>query len=200
MREEMNDEQRQNSQTTQPGVEKKDTVLPETHLLQRTMQKTSDAFTRRVSQFRYGSGEARITNVELLNLNNEMISVVEFNQSVKIRIYFESYQKKKLTVIYNVRDDKKIQITGSNLLLADQDLLEVQPGDSFLIEYTTRFPLQEGSYSIQVALNEPIILEQTANFFDFVDDAVIFTVSKWEKSRVFSKVYLFPSVEIQQIS
>jgi lipopolysaccharide transport system ATP-binding protein len=198
MREEMNAEQHKSNPISQLPSEKSSAGPSETHTRTKALSKTSAEFTHRISQFRYGSGEAQVTYVELLNMEDEPISNVEFNQSVKIRIYFEALRQKTLTVIFNVRDDKKIQVTGSNLLLAGQSLLEVHPGNSYLVEYTTRLPLQEGIYSVQVALNEPVVLDQTVSFVDFVDDAVVFTVAKWEKARVFSKVYLFPSVEIKQ--
>lgn len=157
-------------------------------------------FARRVSLFRYGSGEAQIVLVELLNMDDEPISLVEFNQEVKVRIYVEVFQKKTLTVIFNVRDDKKNQITGSNLLLAGHSLLTAEPGDFFKVEYALRLPLIEGLHSIQVALNEPIVLDQAANFIDFVDDAVVFTMARRAEYRVFSKVYLFPTVEVRKLS
>ena len=116
-------------------------------------QRNQKNLTGRVSQFRYGTGEARITYVELLNMDDEPISMLEFNQSVKICIYFEAYEQKLLTVNFNVMDDKKNNITGSNLMLTGQSLLEVHPGDYFQVDYTVRLPLAEGGYSIQVTFN-----------------------------------------------
>ena len=162
--------------------------------------KRSDEFNRRTAQFRYGTGEARITYVELLNLNDETLTQVEFNQDVKIRIYFEAYETRTLSVNFNIVDDKKIQITGTNFLLVGQPLLNVEFGDLYRVEYAIRLPLQEGNYAIQVALTEPVIQDQTANFLDYVDDAFVFTMSRWEKAKVWSKVYLFPSVQVTNIS
>jgi lipopolysaccharide transport system ATP-binding protein len=157
--------------------------------------KRSEEFDRRVAQFRYGTGEAHITYAELLNMDNEPISMVEFNQNVKIRIYFEVYEQNLLSVNFNVRDNKKNNITGSNLLLADQSLLEVRPGDCYQVDYAVRLPLAEGVYSIEVTLTEHII-----NFVDFIPDAIVFTISGWKNSKVWSNVYLFPSVDIEIIS
>ena len=58
----------------------------------------------------------------------------------------------------------------------------------------------EGEYSVQAFLTEPVIPDQTANFVDVISDAVVFTVSRWEKARLWVNVYLFPSVEIKAIS
>lgn len=200
MREEMNAEQRGLRPAYSALSAESERGVTNARPVEGVVLKRSDEFDRRVSQFRYGTGEARVTYVELLNMDDESISLVEFNQSVKIRIYFEAYEQKLLSINFNVMDDKKNQITGSNFLLVGQSLLEVRAGNCFQIEYSLRLPLHEGNYSIQAALNELIIPGQVANFVDFVDDAVVFTVAKWEKARVNSKVYLFPSVEIKTIA
>ena len=59
---------------------------------------------------------------------DEPINLVEFDQKVKIRIFFEAYEQKILSVNFNLMDDKKNNITGSNLLLAGEPVLEVRPG------------------------------------------------------------------------
>jgi len=53
-------------------------------------------------------------------------------------------------------------------------------------------------FSTCVSLTEPVVIDQTANFVDFIDDAVVFTVSRWTQARLWSKVYLFPSVEVMK--
>jgi lipopolysaccharide transport system ATP-binding protein len=200
MREEMNTEQRGLSPASQINSERQKKVPVVLPPQSGFTLKRSEEFNHRVSQFRYGTDEARITYVELLNMDDEPISMVEFNQSVKIRIYFEAYEQKLLSVNFIIMDDKKNNITGSNLLLADQSILKVRSGDCFQVEYCIRLPLSEGEYSVQVLLTETIILNQTANFVDVISDAVVFTVSRWEKARLWVKVYLFPSVEIKAIS
>ena len=191
MREEMNAEQKTMVEVSSEEVERKNN----SNLVMGNVEALAQ-FEKKVAQFRYGSGEARVVLVELLNMNDEQILMVGFNQEVKVRIYIETYQEKLLNVIFNIRDDKKNQITGSNLLLSGYDLISAKPGESYIIEYVLHLPLIEGIHSIQVALNEPIVIDQVANFFDFVDDAVVFSMARREEYRVFSRVYLFPSVEV----
>lgn len=195
MREEMNAEQKTLVDVhTEEAGHKSDA-----NLIMRNVEALTQ-FEKKVAQFRYGSGEARVLLVELLNMDDEQILMVGFDQEVKIRIYVEAYQEKTLNVIFNIRDDKKNQITGSNLLLAGHELISTKPGEFYMVEYVIRLPLMEGIHSIQVALNEPILIDQVANFFDFVDDAVVFTMARREEYRVFSKVYLFPAVEVTKLS
>ena len=153
-------------------------------------------FERHASLFRQGTGEARITYVELLDSSNEVVNVVEFNQNIKLRIFFEAYQAKSLSASFGLVDSKKNNVTGSNLLLATQSLLDVFPGDIYMVEYSLRLPLQDGIYSIQTSLVEPVVADQVSKFIDVIDDSVVFEVTKWAVSRVWHKVYLFPSVKI----
>jgi len=80
-----------------------------------TVIKRSDEFDKKVASFRYGSGGARITYVELLNLNDEPILSAKFNQEVKIRIYVEASTEKHISVNFNVLDDKKVNLIGGGV-------------------------------------------------------------------------------------
>ena len=208
MREEMNENQRMVREKLNDDQQSLNSVFQSVSKIQENSEatsqplqpwalKTSEEFDHRVSQFRYGTGEARITFVELLNTNDEPTNMVEFNQKVKIRIFFEAHEQKTLSVNFAVMDDKKNNITGSNLRLVDQPYLIVRSGDRFQVDYSIQLPLTEGIYSIQTSLTEPIIADQTANFIDVIDDAVVFTVSRWMKARLWHRVFLFPSVEIK---
>ena len=53
-------------------------------------------------------------------------------------------------------------------------------GDRFIVTYKTHIPLQEGIYSIQFQLTEPVILDETAKFLDVIDDAIVFRVNRSE--------------------
>jgi len=198
MREEMNEEQHRFSPAPSVNSEQPENMPAAAHPDAEFRRTNSDEFNRRVAQFRYGTGEARITYVELLNTDDEPISLVQFNQNVKIRIYFDAYEQKTLSVNFYVMDDRKNNITGSDLWSAGHPFLEVRRGDSFRIDCLLRLPLQEGNYSVRTSLTETIVIDQSANFIDFVEDAVVFTVSRREKARIWSKVYLFPTMEIKK--
>ncbi len=159
----------------------------------------SEEFDKRVAAFRYGSGGARITYVELLDVNDEPIQLVEFNQEVKIRIHVESLSGHIISVNFNIRDDKKVNLTGCGFTQVDQQLLTIQIGEQYLVEYTLRLPLQEGSYSIRTQITSPIVPGETAEFVDVIEDAVVFQMARWGKSAVWSKVYLFPSLNLKRI-
>lgn len=203
MREEMNAEIRRFSRVS-PGFVTEHKKIEEENV--QTLEKggavlkRSDEFDKRVAAFRYGSGGARITYVELLNMSNEPIQLlVEFNQEVKIRIHVESLSEQSISVNFNIRDDKKVNLTGCGFTQVEQEFLTTEIGGQYLVEYTLRLPLQEGSYSLRTQITSPVVRGETAEFVDVIEDAVVFHVERWKNSTIWSKVHLFPSFKLQRI-
>jgi lipopolysaccharide transport system ATP-binding protein len=161
--------------------------------------KTSEEFTRRVAQFRYGTGEVKVTCVELLNLNDEPVDSVEFNQQIRIRVFFEAFAKKTISVNVNVLDEKKNNIVGCGFPHADHPWLDTNTGGKYVAEYTFKLPLQDGNYSLRIQITEPAVPDHGAVFIDVVNDAVVFRINRWEKARVWSKVHLFPELNLKQL-
>jgi lipopolysaccharide transport system ATP-binding protein len=162
--------------------------------------KRSDPFDKRAAAFRYGSGGARITYAELLNMSDEEIHAVDFNQEVRIRIHVESSSRQRISVNFNIRDEKKISLTGCGFRHVEQEPLTTSVGGKYVVDYTLRLPLQEGSYSLLIELTSPLVRGETAEFLDVIEDAVVFQVKRWTHSRVWSKVHLFPSLRLRRIA
>lgn len=198
MREEMNEEHQKfmrtlaNSRSEEQNIAIAD-ALP-VHF------KTSEEFSKRAALFRYGTGEVKVTLIELLDFHNEPVAVVDFNQEVKVRIYFESFSKKNISVNIYICDDKKNNIAGCGFRHVDQPCLKTQAGGKYMAEYAFRLPLQEGHYSLRAQVTAPVILNETAEFLDVVENAVVFRVKRWEKARVWSKVHLFSEFKLKQFS
>jgi lipopolysaccharide transport system ATP-binding protein len=158
--------------------------------------KRSVEFDKRVAAFRYGSGETRVTYAELVDTSDRQIQVVDFNQEVRIRVYVESSSAKHVSVNFGIRDDKKMSVTGCGFGQVDQELLATCAGGRYLVEYGLRLPLQEGNYSLLIEITSPLVRGETAEFVDVIEDAVVFQVKRWMRSRVWSKVHLFPSLRL----
>ena len=203
MREEMNAEHQKFIRAA-PEFESKNTKTEETCLppLEKSCEvvRRSDAFDKRVAAFRYGSGGVKITYVELLNMNDEPLQFVEFNQEVKIRIYVESLSEQRISVNFNILDDKKINLIGCNFLLVEQELLITKIGGQYLVEYRLKLPLQEGNYSLRTQITSPAIQGETAIFLDVIENAVVFQVVRWEKVRIWSSVHLFPTFNLKRFN
>lgn len=196
IREEMNAEQRKylnGSNLRAEAVEGAKEGLPQPHvvnLLGIHAFKESEDFDQRVSCFRYGSGEAKVTLVELLDVNNDAIAIADFDQHVKIRIFFLVRQNAQISVNYVIYDDKKINILSSGLRQCGEKLLDVKQGERYMVEYRVRLPLKEGDYSIEAQITSPVVIDETARFLDVVDNAALFKMQRHNHARIWSKVYL----------
>lgn len=202
MREEMNAEQRQFvrvSSEFMPAKTSSNEGEEQSGEESELVFKRSDEFTKRVAVHRHGSGDVRIAFVEMLGMNDEPVQSVEFNQLVKLRVYFEALADKMVSVNFHVQDDKKNNLIGCGFRHVDQAYLEAKGGDKYLAEYRMRLPLQEGNYSLRVQIVAPVIVDESAEFVDVVEDASVFRVNRWEKARVWSKVHLFPELALQRI-
>jgi len=202
MREEMNAEIRRFSRAS-PGFVAEHKKIEEgavqTSEKDSVVLKRSDEFDKRVAAFRYGSGGARITYVELLNMSNEPIQLMEFNQEVKIRIHVELSSEQSISVNFNICDDKKVNLTGCGFAQVEQEFLTTEIGEQYLVEYILRLPLQEGSYSLRAQITSPIVRGETAEFVDVIENAVVFQMERWKRVRIWSKIHLFPTLNLKRL-
>lgn len=199
--EEMNAEQRKFTQST-TSSESHELLSKNEITVERGdgVFKRSEEFDKRVAAFRYGSGGARITYVELLNMDDEPIQSVEFNQEVKINIFFEGHTDKEVSVAvyFGIMDEKKNRITGVGVNHLGLPLIDLKCGDRFVVNFRIKLPLEVGNYSVMAQLSQPIIPEQTADFIDVVNNAVVFSVNRWEKGKLWANAYFFPTCEINR--
>lgn len=159
--------------------------------------RTSIRFEKQVAHFRYGDGGAKVTFAELLDEDFHPISEVRFNQSVFVRVYFETSIDNEVSCNYYVLDDKKNLILGADVLLAGQSLIPAKNDGRYVVTYKTRLPLQEGNYSVQLQITTPVVLGYTARYLDVIDDALVFKMSRREGSRIWAKAFVENEVEIK---
>lgn len=198
MREEMNEEHRRSARTPQPSARQSETSVVSLSNGKQPF-KISAEFEKRVAQFRYGTGEVRVRAVDLLNLQDEPVTHIDFNQQVKIRVYFEAFAEKSVSVNVSVFDEKKNNITGCGFPHVDQPYLLARPGGRYMAEYLFSLPLQEGNYSLRINISSAIVENETAEFVDLINDAVVFRVGRWEKARVWSQVHQFAKLTLEEM-
>ena len=202
MREEMNAETRRFSSVSAGFMEEpKITEEKNVHIAEKgnSLLKRSDEFDKRVSAFRYGSGGAKITFVELLNMNDEPIQLVEFNQEVKIRIFCEVEEEMELSINFQIFDEKRNNITACGFVAASRELLLAKNKECYAVTYTLKLPLRDGTYSIQTTVVRPIPGNPRPEFIDAIPDSVVFKVNLRDISKVWSAVYLFPDMKIEKV-
>ncbi len=200
MREEMNGEQRQFIRES-VGVESCELPLENEQSVKiaDAVFKRSEEFDKRVAAFRYGSGGARITYAELLDDYGHPIVNVEFDQQVCVVIYFETDIEEEISCNYYVADQKKNLVIGSGVRQAGQKFIKSRKSGKYIVTYKTRIPLCEGNFSIQLELTKPLILDQTAEFLDVIDDAIVFKVSRRPNGRIWTQVHLANRLQIIEV-
>ncbi|QHC96979.1 MULTISPECIES: ABC transporter ATP-binding protein [unclassified Pseudomonas] len=161
--------------------------------------KESLEFDRRAAEFRYGVGGVKIAYAELVDSSDQPVVTAEFNQKVTIKIYIEAQEQTDCSVNYYIQDDKKILILGAAFRTIGKPLLHCKPGERYAISYSTLLPLQEGNYSIQIQISKPLVLDQSAEFLDVIDDAIVFNVQRRSTGRIWTKAYVENTIEVQQL-
>ena len=197
----MNDMRMQLNESNKSTLVKAD-VKPESAIVQQKVEGTTAvniAFEKRVALHRHGTGEAKITNVEVLNIDGSLVEEAIFNQQVIVRIYVESYVNKEISVNFHLLDDKKVNIVCCNFLQAGSELYNVKSGDRLIVEYILNLPLQHNVYSLNTMITNPIIPDVNITYIDVIPDSYIFKIAKRPNSTLWSKVDLFPKLTITKM-
>jgi len=156
-------------------------------------------FAQRVALFRRGSGEVRVTAVELLDDNGQAVAQVRFGQPVSVRLHIQFEQACEVAVSYYIRDDKHQIITGSTTLLEDYGLIEGVTGSRKVVEFRTHLPLAEGAYNLLLVVSIPTVPNKDARFVDYIENGLVFTVSPRSPIKLWSRVYLENRLEVHDV-
>ena len=156
-------------------------------------------FDKKVSAFREGNGAVKVTSFEFTDMQGKNIKTVDFNQKVKLRIAIEFMEEKSVAVSYHIRDDKNLELLGSSTRVEMDSLLQGKKGDRFLVEFVTKVPLLEGAYNITLVVSEPIILNRTALFNDYIENVAVFEVLENPRAKLWDKVYINNDLKIYNI-
>lgn len=205
MREEMNAEHQtlkrdtpQNSHFSehdQPEIE-----VTANHLSHHTPEfKTCALFDQKVSLFRYGNGEAKVTFVELLDTEGHPITSADFDQEVKIRIYFCTYVEGEAVPSFYIMDQRKNLVMGGATVHFGWNNHYCRKNGCYIATFSTKLPLVEGNYSIRTQVNRPVIWNVSAEFLDVIDDAIVFTMRRRQSTRVWAHVLLPGKVDVTEI-
>ena len=124
---------------------------------------------------RFGSGEAALLGVELLDEAGAALSEVTGGQTVIIRISARVNQEIEQPIVgYYIRDRLGIDISGCNTSYLGQPLPPARKGQVITSDFRVEFPnLAPGSYSVSPAVAKGTILRH--DMCDWIDNALVFT-------------------------
>ncbi|AZN37869.1 ABC transporter ATP-binding protein [Iodobacter ciconiae] len=123
---------------------------------------------------RSGSGEAKLTAVDIFN-ENEPAQVVLSGSKIKLRVSYKVIKKiPDLTIGFLIKDRVGNEVFGSNTYVLQKTPPFVQGGQYQVIFELPDFRLAAGSYNISVALHSSY--HHLSNNYDWWDHAATITV------------------------
>lgn len=158
--------------------------------------KENSLFEQRVKQYRQGLGNVVVTELEVLDEHNEPVIEANFNQRVKIRMHIKFINECRICVGYHIRDEKNIEILGSNTLIENIGEIRGEANKKVVVDFVTKLPLVEGNYNVSTVLSTIKVHNRVATFEDYTQDGYIFTVKENEESKIWNKVYIENYVNI----
>jgi lipopolysaccharide transport system ATP-binding protein len=158
------------------------------------------AFEAELRSERHGSGEARVRLVELLDERGAALEIADFDQRVLVRIAIQAATACAISVNYKIRDRYLVAVTGADFLITGTELLQLEPGGWYIVEYWTRLPLMAGDYSLRVSLTIPINRHEQAQFVDVIEIMHPFRVLPAVQGRIYTQVFLPHDVAVTRLT
>lgn len=145
-----------------------------------------------------GTGEAKVSDIALLNERGERVDTIDVGSSVTLQIQVAVQAPvPRLVLGYQIKDRLGQLMYGTNTHLKELALDDAQPGEQ--IRYRFSFPanLGPGSYSIATALVSTDT--HLVNNYEWRDLALMFNVANISRTHFVGCAWLDPLVEVQRI-
>jgi hypothetical protein len=116
---------------------------------------------------RFGSGEARVVRVELLDDAGAPLSVALTNDAVIVRMHYHARERIERPVFGLGMHDtlNGIHLAGPNNSLAEFDIDHIH-GDGYVDYRIARLPLMPGEYTLRTAIYDSTITQQYDAWLD----------------------------------
>ncbi len=157
--------------------------------------KENPDFDRRAPGFRRGTGEARITSVELLDEQRISTYVVEPESKITIRVHLEYREAVRgSSVVITIRNKAGIDVFTTTTALEKTPMGKRSEGERTIVDFTFAVPLQPGGYSVSAGINPP---GNRKLYLDWVDVATAFQIDRTQQPGAIMGVVRLPTqVEI----
>lgn len=171
-----------------------------------TVFSRSPVFESRVASLRQGTGESRITDVQILDEFGSTVDVARFGERLIIRVSFESLQPMPDAVAIGVGvcDPQGTQVL--QFMSHDEGVsLPAGPGgDHYVVEFAFENCLGQGVYSVNAGLSTqgPMpampIYTSSERILDATFGGLVFSVIPFEKLPIFGKVRIPVQVTLRE--
>ena len=142
-----------------------------------------------------GTGEATVTDIALLNEQDERVEVVDVGAPAMLQVKVAVHVPiPRLVTGYMIKDRLGQVMFGTNTHLCEKPLLELHPGEQ--IEFRFSFPvnLGPGNYSVATALVSTDT--HLVNNYEWRDLALLFNVVNQTRKHFVGCTWIEPVVEI----
>ena len=148
---------------------------------------------------RSGTGEARVSDITLLNSKGEETEYVSVGETVRLRVRVEVVEDLELLVFgFGIRDRLGQTMYGTNTWHTEQTLNKPRAGEIY--EFIVTFPanLGVGSYSVQTALTDRDTHLNTN--YEWQDLALVFNVINTDKPTFVGCQWYEPVISVERRS
>lgn len=142
-----------------------------------------------------GTGEVSLTQIELLNEEDEFLEIVNVGESVTLRIVVScNVNVDELVLGYLIKDRLGQSVFGTNTFYHDKKIKDLTIGQ--VVEYLITFKvnLGPGTYSLTIAAHSQDT-HLLANY-EWRDQALIFEVVNSNKNQFVGQSWLSPDIRV----
>ena len=155
-----------------------------------------DPGINKITTGRSGTGEGRITAVEIFDVTEQAVNVFDFGANLNLRIHLEIFQDLEFLVGYHIRDEHCLSILCTGTYTELGSVISGKSGTRFVIDFNTPLPLKAGRYNVAALISTRYIQNTTAQFVDWVEPAAVFEVLPRDPQVVWGAVYLKNEVKL----
>jgi hypothetical protein len=147
-------------------------------------------FAERVQPYRYGTGGARVTAMEMINQQGEPAVTFRFNEWVTVRAYIECYKEIDfLNCCVLIRNRNGIEITHATSFETQFSFPVLKAGDRIVVDVRFRNILKGGEgYTIHYTVNNTQQV-QTQEIMDLIELAMHFESLRDETHPIWYLIY-----------
>lgn len=155
-----------------------------------------EEFAKKVSLFREGNGEVRVTDFKITDIDGREIVLAMFDQEAYLKMRIRFYTDIKASVGYHIRDSQNTELIGSDRISHAYPMIDGKNGDEFVVEFSTRLPLMAGAYNITLVISRKSDDGTSVVFMDLIENAAVFEVEERKEAKVWNKVIIPNQVRI----
>lgn len=143
-----------------------------------------------------GTGEVRLENIGLYNINSQKIDCVGVGDPIELRVQIKVFDCVETLVLgYVIKDRLGQDMYGTNTWHTDQIINNLQVGDEYQFKICFPANLGVGSYSIAIALHGQST-HLNSNYY-WQDLALVFNVVNIEEKQFVGCNWMEPNIAIK---